>query len=106
MKRPIKFTAHAVLWFDRIWGNTYHSVRIVRTRDGAELRRPMEYGYGDAYRTTALEAMARAKWLPPEYRGDKHEALNYERNNNYPIDWNVSGGTKRECIANGESHDE
>ena len=63
----IKFTATAVRWFDKVNGNTYHSVRIVRHRDGAILYCPWQYGYGDQYRYTALEAMAKAEWLPPKY---------------------------------------
>lgn len=107
MKRTIKFNVHACRWFDRIAGNTYHSVRIIRCRDGAVLTCPFQYGYGDCYRQTALYAMAEAKWLPPKYRG-KHSngsslAWGYEMENNYPIDWNVRDTTKKETISNGES---
>jgi hypothetical protein len=50
--------------------------------------------------------MEKAKWLPPKYRG-QHEngfpkSADYERENNYPILWNIRDGLKRECIANGE----
>jgi hypothetical protein len=105
MKRKIKFIGVAVRWFDKYNGNTYHSVRITRTRDGAVIACPFEYGYGDQYRQTALEAMAKAKWLPVAYRG-KNEgrgspAYKYERENNYPILWVVSNGLKRDCINNG-----
>ena len=104
--RIIKFTAHACRWFDRANGNTYHSVRITRCRDGATLTCPFQYGYGDCYRQTALEAMAKAKWLPVKYRGHAahggSNAFYYERENNYPIFWSVSDGLKRDCIANGQ----
>ena len=96
----------AARWFDKAIGNTYHSVRITRTRDGKTILCPFQYGYGDHYRQTALEAMARAKWIPVKYRGrnknGSSEAMGYERENEYPIDWNVSDGLKRDCIANGE----
>lgn len=40
-------------WFQRLYGNTYHSVRIFK--DGAMLVcLPFEYGYGDCYLQTAL----------------------------------------------------
>ena len=103
-----KYVCNAVKWFDRINGNTYHSVRITNCRTGKTivgLHAPYEYGYGDQYRYTALAAMEKAKWLPPKYRG-KYEngfprSASYERENDYPIQWNVSSGLKREMIANG-----
>ncbi|KKL62234.1 hypothetical protein LCGC14_2187200 [marine sediment metagenome] len=102
----IKFTAHAVKWFDKVNGNTYHSVRITRTRDGKQIVCQYQYGYGDQYRQTALEAMAENKWIPVKYRGNhKSTGINksylYERENNYPIEWIATDGLKRECIANG-----
>ncbi len=106
-ERKIKFTATACRWFDRVNGNTYHSVRIVRHRDGAVLYCPWQYGYGDQYRTTALNAMAGAKWLPPKYREKQpNGGLNvyaYERENNYPVLWNVTDGLKRDMVANGQA---
>lgn len=105
MNRKIKFSANAVRWFDRSNGNTYHSVRITRHRDGKTIAVPFCYGYGDAFRQSALEAMAASKWIPPKYRGHHANGAslswNYERENNYPILWNVTDSTKRECVANG-----
>ena len=104
----IKYICTAVKWFDKVNGNTYHSVRVTRCRDGKTivgLHPPYEYGYGDQYRYTALDAMAAAKWLPVKYRGNYEngcpKAGVYERENGYPIIWNVSNGLKREMIANG-----
>jgi len=104
--RQIKFTVSACRWFDRKNGNTYHSVRITRNRDGQTLACPMQYGYGDCYRQTALQAMAANKWLPVKYRG-RHsngsaQAMCYEMENNYPILWNVAETTKRECLNHGQ----
>lgn len=104
--RKIKFTAVVVKWFDKVNGNTYHSVRVTRHRDDKVLLCPFAYGYGDCYSQTALLAMDKAKWLPLKYRGrddmcHNQNAWNYERENNYPILWAVSNGLKRECIANG-----
>lgn len=107
MKDKIKFIAVAVRWFDRINGNTYHSVRITRCRDGKTIYCPFQYGYGDHYRQTALEEMARAKWLPKKYRGKREsgafESYAYEMENGYPIQWTVYDGLKRECVRNGEA---
>ena len=101
MKRRIKFIAHAARWFDRQNGNTYHSVRVTRCRDGKVISCPMEYGYIDCYRQTALAAMAKAKWLPLAWR-ERDKVYTYERENGYPIDWNVADGLKRDCERNGE----
>ncbi len=104
----IKFACTAVKWFDKVNGNTYHSVRVTRFSNDKTivgLHPPYEYGYGDQYRQTALAAMAKAKWLPPKYRGTHKNGMPlymaYERENAYPIHWNVSDGLKREMIANG-----
>ena len=99
-ERKIKFIATARRWFDRANGNTYHSVMITRARASKTIYCPMTYGYDDCYRQTALEAMAKAKFLPVAYR-DNNGSWAYERENNYPIEWNVTDGTKKDCIANG-----
>jgi hypothetical protein len=41
-------------WFQKTYGNTYHSVRIFK--DGKEIAYlPYQYGYGEQYLQTALE---------------------------------------------------
>ena len=106
MKRKILFVVNAVKWWDRVNGNTYHSVEITRTRDGKTIHCPFQYGYGDQYKYTALNAMLAAKWIPAEYAetypSGGNKAGNYERENGYPIMWNERHATKRECEANGK----
>ena len=99
-ERKIKFTVIAKRWFDKVNSNTYHSVRCIREKDGAVIVGSMRYGYGTAYEQTALVCMAEAKWLPVKYRNRDNRYL-YQRENNYPILWEVSDGLKRDCIANG-----
>jgi hypothetical protein len=42
-------------WFDRVNGNTYHSVELYG-EDGKRLAYvPFRYGYGDQYRQTAFD---------------------------------------------------
>ena len=94
----IKYIVNAVKWWDKVNGNTYHSVRVTRCEDGKQLVGQFQYGYGDHYRQTALEIMNQAGWLPEKY---KKEPFMYERENDYPISWNVRDGKKRECIDNG-----
>lgn len=45
--RKIKFVCNAVRWFDKINGNTYHSVRITRIKDGKVIADQFQYGYGN-----------------------------------------------------------
>ena len=99
MERTIKFTVSARRWFDKANGNTYHSVKVIREKDGAVLLAPMQYGYDEHYRQTAHEIMLKAGWLPKNYNEKNY--WRYERENNYPIDWNVEDGTKRTCVALG-----
>ena len=98
-ERKIKFVCKACRWFDRVNGNTYHSVRTTRVKDSAVIAAPLQYGYGDHYRQTALEIMLKNRWLPKKYNAEN--LYMYERENNYPIMWDVSDGLKRDAIANG-----
>lgn len=102
MNRVIKFTVIAKKWFDKINGNTYHSVRCVRHKDNAVVVGPYQYGYGEHYRQTALAMMAKANWFPGIKYRDFDAQFSYERENNYPILWTVSDGLKRDCVANGQ----
>jgi len=98
MERTIKYVCNAVRWFDKINGNTYHSVRVTRCKDDAVLVGMIQYGYGEHYRQTAIEEMVKAGWIPQKY--DKTTNL-FDQQNNYCILWNVSDGLKRDCVSNG-----
>ena len=106
MERKLKFTVIACKWFDKVNGNTYHSVRCIRHKDGKVIVGQFRYGYGNHYQTTALNLMIDAKWLPAKYAKPAQHGGNsfylYERENNYPILWTVSEGLKRDCVANGK----
>ena len=108
--RAIEFTANVCQWRDKVYGNTYHSIRITRHSDGAILACPYQYEYGDQYKYTALDAMARAGWIPAKYNEHRPNGgtacMSYERENNYPILWNVSDGLKCACVANGQRDSE
>lgn len=96
--RKIKFICRACRWFDRTYGNTYHSVRVTRVRDNAVIVAPLQYGYGEHYKQTALELIQKNKWI----KTSKDDFLwKYERENNYPIHWEVSDGLKRDAVDNG-----
>ena len=106
-QRKILFVAHGARWFDKVNGNTYHSVRVTRTDTGETIAAPFRYGYGDHYRLTALTLMLEHGWIPAKY-GERHanggtHVLSYERENDRPIHWTVSDGLKRDCVANGQA---
>ena len=106
MKREIKFNARACRWFDKVNGNTYHSVRITNLENDETIYCPIQYGYDRAYEQTALVAMSLKGWVPEEYTRDlndhsKKSVFMYERENNYTINWIVTDGLKRDCVANG-----
>lgn len=94
-----KYTCNAVKWFDKANGNTYHSVRITRHKDGKTIVGSFTYGYGDHYRQTAIETMLKANWLPKKY--NQENSYLFERENNYPIIWICYKSLKRDCISNG-----
>lgn len=96
--RKILFIVNAVRWFDRINGNTYHSVRITRIKDNAVLKSaPCVYGYEDRYRDTARSLLIKNGWIPEKYKDSEYL---YERENNYPISWNVRDGRKKDMKNN------
>lgn len=105
MRQKIKFIAEARRWRDKINGNTYHSCRIIRTSDGHWISCKWQYGGGEQYKYTALNAMAGVGWLPKKYCQKSPngglEVWKYERENNYPIAWIVSDGKKRDMVALG-----
>jgi hypothetical protein len=108
-ENKIKFVANAVRWFDKVNGSTYHSVKITDVETGKTIYCPITYGYGEHYRQTALVAMIEKGWIPSEYVSNmnnipegKKGYYMYERENNYPIMWNVTDGLKRDCVANGK----
>ena len=98
MSNKILFVCNAVKWFDKVNGNTYHSVRVIRCEDGKTIVGQFEYGYGNQYQYTALKEMLHAGWIDQKY---KEHPYNFERENDYPIHWVVTDGLKRECVANG-----
>lgn len=99
MNKEIKFVCNTVKWFDKINGNTYHSVKIIRCKDGKEIVGQFQYGYGEQYKHTAINEMAKNKWINSKY---EKETWLFESQNNYPILWNVRKDTKKECKLNGE----
>lgn len=97
--RKIKFISEVTRWFDKVNGNTYHSVKVTRIKDNKIIVFPFTYGYGSAYEQTTEQLLFNTKWLPKKY--NKENVYLYNRENNYPIKYIVNEGTKKQCIANG-----
>lgn len=59
MKTQVK--VHARRWFQKSYGNTYHSVEVtvkdLETGEEQEFYEPFTYGYGDHYRVTATKVL-------------------------------------------------
>lgn len=52
-------------WFQRSFGNTYHTVGIYFS-DGSVQWLPKAYGYGDAYLSTALDWLKENGFVPAD----------------------------------------
>ena len=98
--RKIKFAVNVVKWFDKINGNTYHSVNILDTRTGKRYVLPQvyTYGYGDSYKQSTIDILLENKLIPAKYKDNLYL---YDRENNYPIEYNVINGLKRDMKRNG-----
>jgi hypothetical protein len=71
-------------WFDRTYGNTYHTFQIFFT-DGTSFKSAIMYGYGDHYLTTAFAKLESLQLMHPRDRQRLTHALHEAG-----ITWNVS----------------
>jgi len=54
----VKYIVEGRRWFDKINGNTYHSVTITDAANNKEIVDiPITYGYDDQYRHTAIDKL-------------------------------------------------
>ena len=79
-----KFLVIAKRWLDKINGNTYHSVKITDLETGKVYVVGFTYGYESHYEHTAINKLVTEGLIDAKY-GE----YNYERENNYPIIWEV-----------------
>lgn len=79
--KPVKpqYLVQGYKWFDRVNGNTYHTVIITDLRTGKEIHRDtqMHYGYGDQWKHTSYDIL-KSKGLVKEEDRHNHE-LNHQR---------------------------
>ena len=73
LKKIAKANIVAKRWFEKVNGNTYHSITIeLEDAHGVKetLRAPFVYGYGNHYKQTAQEMLFNAGYDVPEKYGD------------------------------------
>ena len=59
----MRITVYTRRWFQRSYGNTYHSCRVYV--DGKEIgHAPFVYGYGDQWQQTAHDLLTKAGYFP------------------------------------------
>ena len=68
-------------WFDRTYGNTYHSVTVTvkhTRKEDLVLRCDFAYGYDEQYLQTAHKLLHQAGYFGPDYR-DFRDAMRCDR---------------------------
>jgi hypothetical protein len=72
------YVIDAKRWFERVNGNTYHSVNVYKNGELLD-RVPINYGYGSHYEQTALEILEKhgetkqeSFWKFCEEKGEKN----------------------------------
>lgn len=65
---PSSITIIGKRWFQKSFGNTYHSAVVINDDTGEQIRAPFEYGYGDQWEETAARLIESAGWLPERER--------------------------------------
>ena|SRR3990167_911001 len=73
-----KYLIEVKLWFDRVNGNTYHSLRIINILNSEVITTiGITYGYGEQYKQTAYDRLIKLGLAKEE---DRHNHdLNRER---------------------------
>jgi hypothetical protein len=86
-KLKMKIHVIAKRWFQKSYGNTYHSVKVYVDGELIEYV-PFEYGYGDQWQQTAHEVLMKhgyfpktGKSLPSGMNADYYEFITWIRNN-------------------------
>ena len=62
MKQIDNLVVNGRRWFDKRWGNTYHSCDVLVDSELVG-RTDYEYGYGDCYRQTAFNLLQQAGYF-------------------------------------------
>jgi len=71
--KKFKFVVLGFKWFDKVNGNTYHAVKIIKVSDVENViifESGLTYGYGDQYRHTAYDWLVKNGYVQEVDRND------------------------------------
>ena len=85
MKRIETLKIYGRRWFQKSYGNTYHTTTVIV--NGEEMKSGITYGYGNHYLQTAADLLRSAGYEIPENNGEayammtkyEHEATDVKR---------------------------
>ena len=89
MKKVTGIKVRGSRWFQKSYGNTYHTVYIYVVINGkvSEFYVPFTYGYGDSYEQSAFEKLITEGIL--QNKRDMQTLYSYCRDNNLEYDYSV-----------------
>ena len=73
MKRIETLKIYGRRWFQKSYGNTYHTVTVIV--NGEEMKSGITYGYGNHYLQTADDMLRNAGYDIPENNGEAYAMM-------------------------------
>lgn len=73
MKRIETLKIYGRRWFQKSYGNTYHTVTVIV--NGEEMKSGITYGYGNHYLQTAADMLRNAGYDIPEDNGEAYAMM-------------------------------
>lgn len=73
MKRIETLKIHGKRWFQKSYGNTYHTVTVIV--NGEQMKSSITYGYGNHYLQTAADMLRNAGYDIPEDNGEAYAMM-------------------------------
>ena len=73
MKRIETLKIYGHRWFQKSYGNTYHTVTVIV--NGEEMKSGITYGYGNHYLQTAADMLRNAGYDIPEDNGEAYAMM-------------------------------
>lgn len=73
MKRIETLKIYGRRWFQKSYGNTYHTVTVIV--NGEEMKSGITYGYGNHYLQTAADMLRNAGYDIPENNGEAYAMM-------------------------------
>lgn len=73
MKKIETLKIYGRRWFQKSYGNTYHTTTVIV--NGEEMKSGITYGYGNHYLQTAADMLRNAGYDIPENNGDAYALM-------------------------------